>query len=282
MARREAARETTTVSGSSGALLDQRGVQRQPGLGVEDDPARLAVDVLDPGGELRVVGQRGADPARRRRRTPRASGARRGASRSPEIHFESPVRVATLPSSVIADLNSTHGRPVRACLRKRLVEQPGAGGELALGDHDLHALVAQDPQPAAGGLLGRVVGGDHHAGDARPRGSRPCTAGSCPWWQHGSSETYIVAPRGVGVAAGGAAPRARRAARRSAAWKPSPSTSPSRTTTAPTIGFGDVRPRPPSASSIGAREVDVVGLQELGHGADRRIGATQHSPPESW
>ena len=37
---------------------------------------------------------------------------------SPEIHFESPVRVATLPSSVIADLNSTHGRPVRACLRK--------------------------------------------------------------------------------------------------------------------------------------------------------------------
>ena len=26
---------------------------------------------------------------------------------SPEIHFESPVRVATLPSSVIADLKST-------------------------------------------------------------------------------------------------------------------------------------------------------------------------------
>ena len=54
---------------------------------------------------------------RRRRRSP-ASGARARAQDSSEIHCESPVRVATLPSSVIADLNSTHGRPVRACLRK--------------------------------------------------------------------------------------------------------------------------------------------------------------------
>ncbi len=37
---------------------------------------------------------------------------------SPLIHLESPVRVATLPSRVMADLNSTHGRPTRACLRK--------------------------------------------------------------------------------------------------------------------------------------------------------------------
>ncbi len=36
---------------------------------------------------------------------------------SPEIHLESPVAVATLPSSDMADLKSTHGRPVRACLR---------------------------------------------------------------------------------------------------------------------------------------------------------------------
>ena len=35
-----------------------------------------------------------------------------------EIHFESPVLVATLPSRLMADLKSTHGRPVRACLRK--------------------------------------------------------------------------------------------------------------------------------------------------------------------
>ena len=55
---------------------------------------------------------------RRRRRPTRASGGRaRGCPRR-EIHCESPARVATLPSSVIADLNSTHGRPTRACLRK--------------------------------------------------------------------------------------------------------------------------------------------------------------------
>ena len=36
---------------------------------------------------------------------------------SPEIHLESPVAVATLPSSDMADLKSTNGRPVRACLR---------------------------------------------------------------------------------------------------------------------------------------------------------------------
>src|SRR3569833_3377667 len=42
---------------------------------------------------------------------------------SEEIHIESPVRVATLPSSVIADLNSTHGRPVRACLRNAWLDR---------------------------------------------------------------------------------------------------------------------------------------------------------------
>ena len=88
---------------------------------------------------------------------------------SPEIHFESPVRVATLPSSVIADLNSTHGRPVRACLRNGWFRRRARDGGLAVGDHDVDALVAQDARPAAGGLLRRVVAGDHDARDARPR-----------------------------------------------------------------------------------------------------------------
>ena len=70
-----------------------------------------------------------------------------------------------------------------------------------------------------------------------------------PVCAHGSSETYIVAPRRS------APPQASIAARSacgppSSAWKPSPSTWPSRTITAPTSGFGLVRPRPPSASSI--------------------------------
>ena len=88
---------------------------------------------------------------------------------SPEIHFESPLRVATLPSSVIADLNSTHGRPTRACLRKAWFSSLRAGRQLAVGDHHLDALVAEDPEAAPGGLLGRVVGGDHDAADPGPQ-----------------------------------------------------------------------------------------------------------------
>src|ERR1700709_2857605 len=70
-----------------------------------------------------------------------------------EIHLESPVRVATFPSRVIADLKRIQGRPVLACLRNAWL--------------DRHALVAQDAEPPAGGLLGRVVGGDDDPADAR-------------------------------------------------------------------------------------------------------------------
>ena len=86
--------------------------------------------------------------------------------RSPEIHFESPLRVATLPSSDIADLNITHGRPVRACLRNGWFSSRARVGELAVGHEHLDALVAQDPEAAPGGVRRRVVGGDHDPGDA--------------------------------------------------------------------------------------------------------------------
>jgi hypothetical protein len=52
-------------------------------------------------------------------------------------------------------------------LAERLVEQPGAARDLPVGEHDLHALVAQDAQAAARSLLGGVVGGQHHAPDPR-------------------------------------------------------------------------------------------------------------------
>ena len=121
---------------------------------------------------------------------------------SPEIHFESPVWVATLPSSVIADLKRTCGRPVRACLRKAWLRQRRARGELAVGDDDLDALVAQDAR-ARGRRPSR-------SGRRRRRRRAPMPAsriasvhgGVWPWWQQGSSETYSVAPREVGVAAG--------------------------------------------------------------------------------
>ncbi len=56
--------------------------------------------------------------------------------------------------------------PDARVLAKRLVEQPRARRQLAVGDDDLDALVAQDAQAAPRGLLGRVVGGDDDAADA--------------------------------------------------------------------------------------------------------------------
>ncbi len=59
------------------------GVQRQAGLGVEDDPARLAHDALDPRGELRDRRSARCRSRPRRRRPRRASGARAAASPRP-------------------------------------------------------------------------------------------------------------------------------------------------------------------------------------------------------
>ena len=51
-------------------------------------------------------------------------------------------------------------------LAKRLVEQAGADGELAVLDHDLDALVAQDAQAAPRGVLAWIVRGDDQPCDA--------------------------------------------------------------------------------------------------------------------
>jgi hypothetical protein len=52
-------------------------------------------------------------------------------------------------------------------LAERLVEQARGVAGVAVHHRDLHALVAQDPEPAAGRLDARVVARDHHAGDPR-------------------------------------------------------------------------------------------------------------------
>ena len=52
-------------------------------------------------------------------------------------------------------------------LAKRLVEQPRARGQLAVHEHDLHPLVAQDPETASRCLLGWIVGTDDHTPDPR-------------------------------------------------------------------------------------------------------------------
>ena len=52
-------------------------------------------------------------------------------------------------------------------LAERLVEEARGGRLLAGGEADLDPAVAEDPGPAAGGLLGGIVRGDHHPRDAR-------------------------------------------------------------------------------------------------------------------
>src|ERR1700755_1153406 len=49
---------------------------------------------------------------------------------------------------------------------ERLVEQAGPDRDLAVRNHDLDALVAQDAEAAAGGVLAWVVRADDQPGDA--------------------------------------------------------------------------------------------------------------------
>src|SRR5690606_35345021 len=72
-----------------------------------------------------------------------------------------------------------------------------------------------------------------------------------PWWLHGSSVTYSVAPRARSPAASSATTSA--CGPPYSACHPSPTTSSSCTTTAPTIGFGRVRAQPRSASARARR-----------------------------
>ena len=158
------------------------------------------------------------------------------------------MRVATLPSSVIADLKSTNGRPVRACLRNgwlssraRVASSPSATSTAMPSSRRIPR-----PRPEAFSV------GSSEATTTRAKpASRIASVhgGVRPVWQHGSSETYSVAPRRSAPPAAAIAARSA-CGSPSAVWKPSPSTRPSRTITAPTSGLGLVRPRPPSASSI--------------------------------
>jgi hypothetical protein len=126
-------------------------------------------------------------------------------------------------------------------LAEGLVLQPRTAGELAAGDVDLDALVAQDAQPAPRRLLARVVAGDD---DAAMPASRIASV-------HGRLLALVAArlerdvERGAATSASPAAASASTSAcgPPNSACQPSPSTSSSLTTTAPTSGFGLTRRR---------------------------------------
>ena len=75
-----------------------------------------------------------------------------------------PLRVAAARGDLAVERHrrlEQHPRPPRAgVLAERLVEQTGPDRQLAVGDHYLDALVAEDAETAAGGVLAGVVRGD--------------------------------------------------------------------------------------------------------------------------
>jgi hypothetical protein len=108
--------------------------------------------------------------------------------KSPEIHFESPVRVATLPSSVIADLKSTHGRPVRECLRKAWLSSRARAASSPSATSICTPSSRRIPRPRP--LAFSVGSSEPTTTRAMPAASTASVHGGClPWWQQGSSVT---------------------------------------------------------------------------------------------
>ena len=168
---------------------DELGVERQARLGVEDDAPRLAAHAVDARGQLRVVGQRGADARPRRRRTRRASGGRRSAA----VLAGDPLRVAGAGGDLAVERHrglEEHPRAAGArVLAERLVEPARARGQLAVG--------ARRPRrPRRAGCPGRGRRPSRSGrrrrrrrGRCRPSRIASVHGGVRPWWQHGSSET---------------------------------------------------------------------------------------------
>src|SRR4051812_27407126 len=148
----------------------------------------------------------------------------------------------------MADLKTTWGRPVRACLRKAWLRQRARAANSPSATTTSTPSSRRMPRPRPEAFS--VGSSEPTTTRARPASMIASVHGGVwPWWQQGSSETYSVAPRRS------ASPHASSAARSAcaapyAACQPSPSVSPSRQTTAPTSGLGLVRPRPCSASSM--------------------------------
>ena len=191
MSARAAARETTTVSGTSPAAATSCELGRQARERVEHDPARLQRRLgrqpVGPRGELRVVRQRGADADDHR--------VDRGAPAVGEaaaLLAADPLRVAGAGGDLAVERHrrlEQHPRaPDARVLAKGLVEQPRRRRQLAVGDHDLDALVAQDPQAAPEAFSV----GSSEATTTRLIPARRIASvhgGVLPSWQQGSSDT---------------------------------------------------------------------------------------------
>src|SRR4051794_4947389 len=196
---RGAARETTTVSGVSAtswtSLLASGRRPRESKTtrrGWRCTPSTRAVSSGSSASAVPMPTTTASTDARQRCARSRLS--------SPEIHFESPVGVATLPSSVIADLKSTHGRPVRACLRNAWLPSRARAASSPAATQTSTPSSRRIPRP-------RPLAFSDGSSEATTTRAMPAATiasvhgGVLPWWQHGSSETYSVAPRAASPAA---------------------------------------------------------------------------------
>src|SRR6516162_1727681 len=178
--------------------------------------------------------------------------ARRACARSraggPVVDGLSPVATAMRPSSEVASLNVTSGRPSRRRLRKPALTSAASSVQSPTSTSSPAARSRRSPSPATRGS------GSSRATTTRrtPAAISASTQGGvCPQWQHGSRLTWATAPR--------AASPARRSASvspcgRPPGWvHPRPTTRPSFRMTQPTAGFGQTVPSPRRASVSAAR-----------------------------
>src|SRR3954447_9696163 len=191
VAERGAARETTTVSGTSWAWptsLESSGRRAVASKTTRRGWRRAGTS----GSSMRAVSCGSSASAVPMPTTTASTEARQrwASSRlaSEEIHLESPVRVATLPSSVIADLNRTHGRPVRACLRKAWLARRARAASSPPATSTVTPSSRRMPRPRPEAFS---VGSSAATTTRRMPASRIASVhgGVLPWWQQGSSET---------------------------------------------------------------------------------------------
>src|SRR5439155_2383105 len=151
----------------------------------------------------------------------------------PVIQDEEPVRVAILPSAVIAYFNVRNGRPVRTHLKYASVNRLASGARSPTIVSIPASCRARRPPPFTHGLVSVSAA----CTEPTPAATMASTHGGVrPWWLHGSKVTKRVAPKA-------AAPAWRRATISACAWpgacvQPSPTIAPAWTTTAPTGGLG--------------------------------------------
>ena len=196
-------------SGASATERDERRARAAAGRRSRRRPGRAGGSALDvAGGEQRIVGERGADPDRRRHRCARQrwTSARLSA---PEIHLLVPVAVAVRPSRLRRPTCSvTSGRPVIACLRNAWLSRRAAVGLGAVGERDLDArarAASAGPTPAV--FVDGVRRSRRRRGRCRPRRAAGAQGGWRPWWRAGLERHVHRRPGGVVAPGGGVGER---------------------------------------------------------------------------